>query len=141
MLKPGWDNSGNYCAAEPATLATPLHRLDRDKGDMAPYFTPATAFAGVRPGTHFKLGPQGLGYYADGAAHTARGYNADGGGHIAPGFTPAATFAGMRPGTHFKMGPQGLGYYADDGAWDLAAGKTPGSVQQRKLCLKAVKRR
>ena len=32
----------------------------------APSFTPAASFAGMRPGTHFKLGPQGLGYYADG---------------------------------------------------------------------------
>ncbi len=49
-----------------AVPVAPKHGAAAAAAAPALSFTPAASFAGVRPGTHFKLGPQGLGYYADG---------------------------------------------------------------------------
>eukprot|EP00445_Apocalathium_hangoei_P005237 CAMPEP_0203863546 /NCGR_PEP_ID=MMETSP0359-20131031/14232_1 /ASSEMBLY_ACC=CAM_ASM_000338 /TAXON_ID=268821 /ORGANISM="Scrippsiella Hangoei, Strain SHTV-5" /LENGTH=164 /DNA_ID=CAMNT_0050781113 /DNA_START=67 /DNA_END=561 /DNA_ORIENTATION=+ len=80
-------------------------------------FQPSAKFAGARPGYAFKLGRNGLGYYADKMqlgkleAPPAQQRAADESQHEP--FVPAPRFAGAQPGYVFKLGKAGLGYYVD----------------------------
>jgi len=108
---------------QPATSA-----VAGDLSSPSSNFQPASAFGGARPGFVFKLGWQGLGYYADkleqrklGGSPTRSSSEARLGGGAAASedapakqdFLPASKFLGAKPGYAFKTGRLGLGYYLD----------------------------
>ena len=78
-----------------------------------PDFVPASHFEGACEGFHFKLGPQGLGYYRDMPCPVAVGADLILTGSSSE-FIEAACFSGARLGFVFKRGEQGVGYYRDD---------------------------